>query len=1104
MKHQPIYTSQSFFLILFSLLIASCGGGGGSSDSQESAYKGISTQAKITQSNAEGLGLDAYTGGSLGAFAGTFRQASSKSNVQKHDLQNVIKVLKRPVRMLALHPLSASSRSITNKTNTHVTPGLCGGTNQFDYDVNDATGEFNGIFKYTDFCDNGITLNGQVEVVGHYNTATGAVTEVDLSFNSLSQTAGGDSFSLNGNVAWIFTAGGANESMSMELVIIDVSDNKTYWFNNYLIITSYSAGYITQEISGRYYNHDYGYIDITTQTPLTIYTGDAWPSSGVLLLAGQSNSQAMLSFSSSSLEISADSDGDNVWEWSAIIQTNTHTPGSNKPPIANAGLDQQVVVGENVTLDGSNSNDPDGDLLTYYWSISSCPGSCPSLSSSSSAAPSFRTNIEGEYVVQLWVYDGQSSSNTDEVIITVQPLTPLNPSLLSREWKLGHYGTKIGETGLSIADIDNNGTLDIVTTASKSDFWSNSMWYVVGEDGNGGYRQIWSSDSHTSNITRLLVADANTDGISEIYVGFEDGTVRIYDGQSFDEIGSLKAGSNIAAMAVKDADGDGAVDIVTSDGIKLYLFSASDYSEQWQLTSFGGTDIAIGNVDDDSSPEIVTTSNSGHGYVIDGVSKSLQWDYVDGFGAQVILGNLDADIRDEIVGIKNGFNIFDAEIKTPSWGVTVNTAVPGVIVTDVDNDGINEIIYGQSDGEVHCLDIQTKQDKWVIPYGHLNYEGINSYIGFADLDNDSVKELVWGSGGHSTGADHLNIVDSDSFTIEWQSIHIDPPFSAVDLGDVDDDGQEEIVMVSFESNSGYDQGIIHIFNADTHALEWSGPVTHTDWMGVRSVRIGDVDDDGQTEFVITTGDIYDGIIQIYNGKDHTLERESAGYDGNFFTSIEIGDIDNDGKTEIVAGQGREHTGADGVHIIVFDGTTLAEEWKSISLSTSWGGISDIELADTDGDGNIEIIAAYGDNRVSVYDGVTHQLDWLGEVEARSVGTNDIDGDGVVELLVGKVDGSIDIYDGANFNLENSFFLPYRSSIEALKVVDLEQDGSSELLISNNNQLFVYGASSFDLLWRSDDLGSSLGWYNQIAVGNIDADSKTEVVIGSNVGLFQFD
>ena len=44
-----------------------------------------------------------------------------------------------------------------------------------------------------------------------------------------------------------------------------------------------------------------------------------------------------------------------------------YTVGSNQPPTANAGADQQVDSNATVTLDGSGSSDSDGQIVSYVW-----------------------------------------------------------------------------------------------------------------------------------------------------------------------------------------------------------------------------------------------------------------------------------------------------------------------------------------------------------------------------------------------------------------------------------------------------------------------------------------------------------------------------------------------------------------------------------------------------------------------------------------------------------------------------------------------------------------------------------------------------------------
>lgn len=86
-----------------------------------------------------------------------------------------------------------------------------------------------------------------------------------------------------------------------------------------------------------------------------------------------------------------------------------------RPPVADAGPDQNVQVGTEVTLDGRASNDPDGDALTFHWTA---PAGI-ALNSNSVAQPQFTPTEEGVYRFILVVNDGQVDSPPDEVVITV-------------------------------------------------------------------------------------------------------------------------------------------------------------------------------------------------------------------------------------------------------------------------------------------------------------------------------------------------------------------------------------------------------------------------------------------------------------------------------------------------------------------------------------------------------------------------------------------------------------------------------------------------------------------------------------------------------------
>ncbi len=99
---------------------------------------------------------------------------------------------------------------------------------------------------------------------------------------------------------------------------------------------------------------------------------------------------------------------------------------SNAAPIANAGPDQTVTIGEVALLNGTGSSDPEGQKLKYTWNLISKPaGSIVSLTNADQDMPQLKIDKAGSYVVQLIVNDGLENSAPDTVILTTKNSRPI-------------------------------------------------------------------------------------------------------------------------------------------------------------------------------------------------------------------------------------------------------------------------------------------------------------------------------------------------------------------------------------------------------------------------------------------------------------------------------------------------------------------------------------------------------------------------------------------------------------------------------------------------------------------------------------------------------
>lgn len=89
-------------------------------------------------------------------------------------------------------------------------------------------------------------------------------------------------------------------------------------------------------------------------------------------------------------------------------------------PVAAAGPDLTGSFDRPIRLDGTLSSDPDGDPLSYYWSVTGRPeGAAAELSDPSAPRPEFFADVPGDYELSLSVHDGQVGSLPDRLLVSV-------------------------------------------------------------------------------------------------------------------------------------------------------------------------------------------------------------------------------------------------------------------------------------------------------------------------------------------------------------------------------------------------------------------------------------------------------------------------------------------------------------------------------------------------------------------------------------------------------------------------------------------------------------------------------------------------------------
>ena len=373
-----------------------------------------------------------------------------------------------------------------------------------------------------------------------------------------------------------------------------------------------------------------------------------------------------------------------------------------------------------------------------------------------------------------------------------------------------------------------------------------------------------------------------------------------------------------------------------------------------------------------------------------------------------------------------------------------------------------------------CIQIQPGDPGWPQLTGDWTW----SSPALGDLDGDGDLEVVIGSydgkvyAWHHTGAPL------------WAEPRTagDHVTSSPALGDLDGDGDLEIVIGSHD-------GKVYAWHHDGTAA-WNPPSTGG-WVE-SSPALGDLDGDGDLEVVVGSWDMK---VYAWHHDGSPVWSQPRDTGGLVVSSPALGDLDADGDLEVVVGS---HDAK--VYAWHHDGTPLWAEPRST------GGVVDGSpaLGDLDGDGNLEIVVGSYDGKVYAWrhDGTALWAEPLATTDLirSSPALGDLDGDGDLEVVVGSYDNCVYAWhhDGVPVWSQPLGTGDHIESSPALG--DLDGDGYLEIVIgSDDTKVYAWDRTGAPVWAEPLSTGSHVE--SSPALGDLDGDGDLEVVVGSGYQVY---
>jgi hypothetical protein len=514
----------------------------------------------------------------------------------------------------------------------------------------------------------------------------------------------------------------------------------------------------------------------------------------------------------------------------------------------------------------------------------------------------------------------------------------------------------LGASGFSQFDANNSGYPEILF-GSGHDFGPNRSFIILEFNAaKNSFESLCQSIEYDQNIVAIRSFQNESLDAATLLV-LEDGSAEIIDHRS----GSIAARFNtglteISDVEIADADNDGQPDIIVLNDTLLNIYDANRFSLKGSYR-YGGSSVTVGRFTQPDKNEIAI--NTGYLLSIQNGVAHVEWNYSTlGFGDYVVSsGDLDGDHLDEIVAGDrwNKIKIFNADTGGSLWEMDPGLNISALEAIDIDSDGISEVIY--SDGQHGSTYILKGGDGSLISTFDNFSSGVTNVL-VDDLDLDGSKELLFGSGYETTGADLIQIMDLASDSRQWRSPYHETNVFAVALGDVNGDQIADKVHASSESESGHEIGLVTALDGVTGDILWrTEPDTFGMGQGINAIAVADIDHDQVNEVLV-------GIYH-FNGAVYILDSSTGAIQGSVVLdsespihSLKVIDYDGDGSVDILAGNDGFERGTD-FYVIHPQDLTWEKPMPSLSSSTSESAIWSFDIIEWENGKGNELIAILG-------------------------------------------------------------------------------------------------------------------------------------------------